>query len=241
MKRDTQRITEPALRMARICRENGLIVSDDSLRMLAHYVDLILDCNKGVNLISRNDTTNIWFSHILHSISILFCTSFSPGQRVLDLGTGGGLPGVPLSILMPDASFTLLDSIAKKTNAVQQIVSTLGLRNVLVETGRAEDPVFIKKSKPFDVVVSRAVASLTDLIRWSKPLLTRKQSASHGVVGKADFRNRALLALKGGDLDLEIKKAKLMTREKEITVIDLVFNGNDGIGLYDKKLVIVQM
>lgn len=241
MKHDTQPIPEPALRLARICRENGLVVSEDKLRMLALYSDSLLDWNTRVNLISRSDTTNIWFSHILHSISMLFFRAFSSGQRVLDLGTGGGLPGVPLSILMPDTSFTLLDSIAKKTNAVQKIVSTLGLGNVLVETGRAENPAFIKKSNPFDVVISRSVAPLTDLIKWSKPLLTRKQSSSHGTVGGSDFRSRTLLALKGGDLEQEIKKAKIKTGENEISVIDLVFSGSEEIGLQDKKLVIVQM
>lgn len=232
---------EQALRMVKICRENGLVVSEDKLRLLVLYADSLLDCNTRVNLISRSDTTNIWFSHILHSISILFFRVLSSGRRVLDLGTGGGLPGVPLAILMPDTSFTLLDSIAKKTNAVQQIVSTIGLGNVLVETGRAEDPTLIKRSEPFDVVISRAVAPLTDLIKWSKPLLTRKQSSSHGTVGGADFRSRTLLALKGGDLEKEIKKAKIKTGENEISVIDLVFSGSEEIGLQDKKLVIVQM
>ncbi|MDL1892681.1 16S rRNA (guanine(527)-N(7))-methyltransferase RsmG [Sphingobacteriales bacterium CHB3] len=241
MEHDTQPIPEPALRVVKICRENGLVVSEDKLRMLALYADSLLDCNTRVNLISRSDTTNIWFSHILHSISILFFRVFSSGQRVLDLGTGGGLPGVPLAILMPDTNFSLLDSIAKKTNAVQQMVSTIGLGNVLVETSRAEDPAFIKRSEPFDVVISRAVASLTDLIRWSKPLLTRKQSASHGTAGGADFRSRTLLALKGGDLEQEIRKAKIKTGESEISIIDLVFCGSEEIGLQDKKLVIVQM
>src|ERR1700690_4224847 len=117
-----------------ICRRNGLNLSDSQLRLLGRFVDGLLEWNSKINLISRRDQENVWFSHVLHSLTPLFFVEFSKGLRVLDLGTGGGFPGIPLAIARPDLELVLLDSIKKKTLAVQDLVDQLGLAGVSVWT-----------------------------------------------------------------------------------------------------------
>lgn len=235
------------LEFRRIVRANGLAVTEEQFAQLERYVGLLLDWNGKINLISRRDQENVWFAHILHSVSPWFFVELAPGLRVLDLGTGGGLPGIPLAILRPDLRLTLLDSIRKKVDAVRQMASALGLANVDVVAGRAEE---ISREAghrhAYDVVVARAVARLSDLTKWSRPFLKEDRGlrlAPSGNVQVGVERTRidgsCLLTLKGGDLEGEVREAAV--RGARAQVVPLVFPGCEQIGLEEKKLLIVHV
>lgn len=221
---------EPFHHLLRICARNGLSFREEQQHQLSKYVDQLLQWNSKVNLVSRKDEGNVWVNHILHALSLLFKVQLPSGIHILDLGTGGGLPGVPLAIARPDISFALLDSIQKKTAVLNDIIHQIGLSNVEVLTGRAED---LNKSikKPFDLVVARAVASLPDLVKWSRPFLAKREGGGW---------QPQLVAYKGGDLEKEAAQARIRHGVKNVSIIDLVFDGSDELPLQDKKLVIVQ-
>jgi 16S rRNA (guanine527-N7)-methyltransferase len=149
--------------------------------------------NEKINLISRQDMDNLVERHILHALAIAKCISFKPETKVLDLGTGGGFPGIPLSILFPEVEFLLIDGTGKKIAVVQDIIQHLQLNNVKAFQARAED---LGMPKKFDFVVSRAVAPLDKLLQWSRPLLSQKHKNAYP---------NGLFALKGGDLKAEIQ------------------------------------
>lgn len=151
--------------------------------------ELYEEWNRKINVISRKDMDNFYLHHVLHSLAIAAEFEFTSEMRVIDLGTGGGFPGIPLAIFFPNTSFHLIDSINKKLNVVRAVAEGIGLNNITVQHTRVED---IRKPI-YDVVVSRAVAPLADLWRWSQPLL--KKTASHP---------NGLICLKGGDLSSEI-------------------------------------
>ncbi|WP_212002396.1 16S rRNA (guanine(527)-N(7))-methyltransferase RsmG [Chitinophaga sp. HK235] len=157
--------------------------------------------NEKINVISRKDIDSLYERHVLHSLSIAAVADFQPGTQILDLGTGGGFPGIPLAIFFPEVQFHLVDSIGKKIKVVQGVSEALGLKNVTTAHSRVEDI----KNRKFDIVVSRAVAPLGDLWRWSKPVL--KKSA---VPGK-QFE-KGLICLKGGDLTQEIADSGIKPR-----------------------------
>jgi len=150
--------------------------------------------NQKINVISRKDLDNFYMHHVLHSLSIATKFEFHPGYEIMDLGCGGGFPGIPLAIFYPEINFLLVDSINKKLKVVAAVAESIGLKNVKTRHSRAEEI----KDKKFDVVVSRAVAPLKDLWQWSRPLIKRNKSAA-GV----DQPN-GLVCLKGGDLSQEI-------------------------------------
>jgi 16S rRNA (guanine527-N7)-methyltransferase len=238
-------LTEPYVTLATICARNGVTLDQDQMTGLRGFVDLLLDWNTRINLVSRADIENIWFSHILHSISPLFFVHFDRGVNILDLGSGGGLPGIPIAIARRDLSITCIDSIRKKTAALENIIVKLGLPNVSVVSGRAED--LTPPEKAFDVIIARAVAPLSDLIRWSRSVLgpghRPKRSSREDEAPKArmkTFNYPFLLAMKGGDLSSEIEKAKITTGEENISSIDIVFEGSTEIGLEEKKMVVVE-
>jgi 16S rRNA (guanine527-N7)-methyltransferase len=158
---------------------------------------LYSEWNEKINVISRKDIDALYEKHVLHSLSIAANFSFAKGTSILDLGTGGGFPGLPLAIYFPEVQFHLVDSIAKKLKVVQAIADALGLQNLTVQHTRAEEI----KQRQFDFVVSRAVAPLGGLWRWSKPLI-RTRSAVAGNVAPT-----GLICLKGGDLALEIQQS----------------------------------
>ncbi len=207
--------------------------------LIKRYVELLLDWNVKVNLISRGDVKNVWKSHIIHSLSILKILNIEPGTRVLDLGTGGGLPGIPISIARPDLSMTLLDSIRKKTAAVQNIVDSLSLPHVDVITARAEE--IPDRKKKWDLVISRAVAPLEKLIGWSKSLLKYSQKKMIGDSQNQSWETPALIALKGGDLQKEISDARNKWHPKDIQIFDISLSGTGSVDLQDKKIILVKL
>ena len=237
-------MTDPALNVFGICRANGVDVTAAQEEKLRRYVELLLEWNTKLNLISRRDVENVWTSHILHSLSLLFLVGIPIGARILDLGTGGGLPGVPIALVRPDLRITLLDSIRKKGVVLGQMTGVLDLANVEVVTGRAE--VFgehIQHGGGFDIVVARAVAPLVDLIRWSRPLMRRGEGSGMVVRGggRGAYRVPYLLALKGGDVEAEVALAKTRAGIGSIVVRELVFEGSIELGLEGKKLVVVEL
>lgn len=153
--------------------------------------DLYAEWNEKINVISRKDMDNFYEHHVLHSLAIATQFEFAKDMQVMDLGCGGGFPGIPLAIFFPETNFHLVDSINKKLKVVEGIATSIGLKNVSVQHSRAEDI----KNRKFDAVISRAVAPLKDLWRWSKPLIKRNNTA--------DVPN-GLICLKGGDLTQEI-------------------------------------
>ncbi len=233
--------------MQGICRRNGIAMSPGQEELMQKYVTILLEWNARINLVSRRDEENIWFSHILHSIAILILVDIPVGLSVMDMGSGGGLPGIPLSILRPDLRFTLLDSIGKKTKVLDDIRARLDLQNVDVVTGRAEDVGREKKySHGYDIVVARAVSSLTNLLQWSRPYLRRSSSGPPAEPGrKTEARPvvplPCLLALKGGDLSGEIEAARIKGGRHIVESIEMMFDGSLELGLEEKKLLLVDM
>ena len=163
--------------------------------------DLYNDWNSKINVISRKDIDALYEKHVLHSLSIAAVASFTPGTTVIDIGTGGGFPGVPLAIFFPEVQFHLVDSIAKKLKVVHEVTAAINLNNVTTQHIRAEEI----KNRKFDYAVSRAVAPLKDLWSWSRPLLRKKGPATpaQGVT----YLQPGLLCLKGGDLKEEIAES----------------------------------
>ena len=164
--------------------------------------DLYKEWNEKVNVISRKDIDRLYERHILHSLSIAAVFDFQPGTEIVDLGTGGGFPGIPLAIFFPDVKFHLVDSIAKKLKVIDAIARSTGLTNVTKEHSRIE----AIKNRKFDFVVSRAVAPLKDLWKWSRPLL--RSATPLGPTG--------LICLKGGHLAKEIQESNTRPRLVEI-------------------------
>lgn len=233
--------SESVLKFRSICRRNGLHITDQQLKKLEDYVQLLQDWNTKVNLISRSAKKDIWLGHILHSISPLFLFRLQTGLSILDLGTGGGLPGIPLAILRGDLRITLLDSIRKKISAVQDIIDRLVLSNVAAITSRAEDLPKASNFSQFDLIIARAVAPLVDIIKWSRPLLHGRKTLpdEHVSYGEA-LPIPCLVVYKGGDLTMEVRASAQRFPSASIEVYDIVFDGSDEIDMSEKKLVIVQ-
>lgn len=153
---------------------------------------LYKEWNKKINVISRKDLDHLYERHVLHSLAIARIIKFKEGTMILDVGTGGGFPGIPLAILFPDSKFHLVDSIGKKINVVEQVINSIGLRNTSAEQIRAENV-----SGQYDFVVSRAVTRMAPFYQWIK---SRISSNSYN-----ELRN-GVLYLKGGDLEEEMKE-----------------------------------
>lgn len=166
-------------------------LSELQKRQFEQLYPLYLDWNAKINVISRKDVESLYERHILHSLAIAKVIQFKQGAEVLDLGTGGGFPGIPLAIFFPEVEFTLVDSIGKKVKVAEEIAAALGLKNVRCIHGRVEEI----KNRRFDFIVSRAVAQLSELLRWSRKLV--KTKPLHALPN-------GWLLLKGGHLKEEI-------------------------------------
>ncbi len=218
-----------------VCSRNGLPVSEDQAAKLEAYRLLLVDRNRRVNLISRKDEENFYPKQVMNCVSFLFKTSLKRGARILDLGTGGGLPGIPIKILSPDVDMCLLDSIAKKTAAVLSISNELNLANVEVVTGRAEELAKTDEFKgKFDYVISRAAGKLDELAKWSRGFLKGEEPHIGDMISVG-----TLIVLKGGDLAEELKHARNLKFVKSITVDEISFEGMDELDNKEKKLVLV--
>lgn len=165
-------------------------LTDKQKEQMAALKDLYTDWNAKINVISRKDIDNLYEHHVLHSLAIMKALRFKTGSNVLDFGTGGGFPGIPLAIMMPDVNFKLIDGTGKKIRVVEEVASAIGLENVTAEHLRGED----EKGK-YDFVVSRAVMPLPDLVKIVKKNISQKQ---HNAM------LNGVLVLKGGNVDAEI-------------------------------------
>jgi 16S rRNA (guanine527-N7)-methyltransferase len=177
--------------------------TDKQAKQFAALKDLYEDWNSKINVISRKDIESLYLKHVLHSLAIAAVVEFRPGTQIIDIGTGGGFPGVPLAIFFPEVEFLLVDSIAKKLKVIDAVAAEIGLPNVSTKHTRAEEI----KNRQFDFVVSRAVAPLKDLWFWGERLVKK--------TGKNEVLN-GLICLKGGDLAQEISESGLKPRIVDI-------------------------
>lgn len=166
-------------------------LSDVQKQQFEALQELYEDWNLKINVISRKDICSLYLKHVLHSLAIAKVISFQPGSSVLDVGTGGGFPGIPLAIMFPNTKFHLIDSIQKKIKVVSSISNELGLQNVTPEHCRAE-----QINAFYDFVVSRAVTSMPNFIKWVRSNI--KQKSNHQL-------SNGVLYLKGGDLEDELR------------------------------------
>lgn len=222
---------------------NGLQVNESQIDRLNEYHNLLLSWNARINLISRKDQSNIWPNHIVHSISPLFMMTIPDGIAIADIGSGGGLPGIPLAIALPTVKIMMVESIRKKAEALKDMISRLGLSNAMVVNSRAEE---LGKSKLYrssvDMIIARAVAPLKSLVEWALPLLRRTSNDEIEIKTntiKESHHLPVIVALKGGEIDSEIAEAQKLQMTQTIRSFDIRFDGIDKTGLFDKKLVMV--
>ena len=195
---------EKAKSKLEIVRQYFTDFSSVQLRQFEMLDDLYKEWNAAINVISRKDIDSLYEKHVLHSLAIAAWFDFSPGLDIIDIGTGGGFPGIPLAIFFPEVKFHLVDSVGKKLKVVNAVAEAINLKNVTTYHGRAEEI----RNRKFDFAVSRAVAPLKDLWGWSKPLLKNERKME-------DFKN-GLICLKGGDLATEIADSELRPHIRDI-------------------------
>ncbi len=165
-------------------------ITDSQKAQFQMLQELYEDWNAKINVISRKDIDELYTRHVLHSLGIAKIIEFKPGTQIMDVGTGGGFPGIPLAILFPEVDFYLIDLIGKKIKVVNEVVNALGLTNVKAEQKRAE---MVKQE--FDFIVSRAVTNMSDFVLWIQDKVKKKQNH--------ELEN-GILYLKGGDLSEEL-------------------------------------
>ncbi len=169
-------------------------LSADQIAKFEKLEVLYQDWNLKINVVSRKDIDELYLRHVLHALGIAKFVQFKSGSKILDVGTGGGFPGIPLAIMFPECSFHLVDSIAKKLKVVDEVAQGLGLTNVKTTHSRVEDI-----QDTYDFIVSRAVAAMPTFVHWVKGKIAKQQNH--------DFKN-GIFYLKGGDLSEELKDYK---------------------------------
>ena len=172
-------------------------LTEDQIDKFKQLETLYQDWNLKINVVSRKDIDELYLRHVLHSLGIAKVISFKDGSQILDVGTGGGFPGIPLAILFPECTFHLVDSIAKKLKVVDEVAAGLGLTNVKTTHSRVEEI-----DGKYDFIVSRAVAAMPTFVHWVKGKIAKKQNH--------DIKN-GILYLKGGDLSEELQGYKTTT------------------------------
>ncbi len=202
------------------------VLTPEQNARFAQLEPLYKEWNDKINVISRQDIENLMERHILHSLAIAKVIQFKPESQILDLGTGGGFPGIPLAILFPDTHFVLVDGTGKKIRVVQEVANALGLENVTAIHGRAEE---IKMNGQFDFVLSRGVATLDKLVLWSQKFLKKKH---------VHVLPNGILALKGGNLAAEIRD--LPGKGKDYTEVFPIRNYFRESFFEEKSVVYVQ-
>jgi 16S rRNA (guanine527-N7)-methyltransferase len=175
--------------------------------------ELYKEWNAKINVISRKDIDSLYEKHVLHSLAIGAAFDFPPGLEIVDIGTGGGFPGVPLAIFFPEVKFHLVDSINKKLKIIEAVKDAIGLDNVTTQHTRAEEI----KTRKFDFAVSRAVAPLKELWSWSKPLLKSGKYEVKNEKGDTISYSSGLICLKGGDLAQEIFESGVRPKTVEVS------------------------
>ena len=177
-------------------------ITETQLQQFEQLCPLYVEWNEKINVVSRKDIDNLMLHHVLHSLAIAKFIEFRPGTEILDVGTGGGFPGIPLAILYPECSFLLVDSIGKKIKVVEGVAEGLGLTNVRAEHIRAEDV-----DQDFEFIISRAVTRLSPFYYWVR----KKISPNH-----FHTKRNGLILLKGGDLKEEIEELERKTKVVEL-------------------------
>ncbi|MEY3645375.1 MAG: rRNA ((527)-N(7))-methyltransferase [Bacteroidota bacterium] len=177
-------------------------ITETQLQQFEQLFPLYVEWNEKINVVSRKDIDNLMLHHVLHSLAIAKFIEFRPGTEILDVGTGGGFPGIPLAILYPECSFLLVDSIGKKIKVVEGVAEGLGLTNVRAEHIRAEDV-----DQDFEFIISRAVTRLSPFYYWVR----KKISPNH-----FHTKRNGLILLKGGDLKEEIEELERKTKVVEL-------------------------
>ncbi|ACF42651.1 16S rRNA (guanine(527)-N(7))-methyltransferase RsmG [Pelodictyon phaeoclathratiforme] len=217
-----ERMNDNVLTLQMLCAEQGMEIDLPTLQQLARYGDCLERWNHKINLISRKEDAPVIIKHIFHSLLITLYHSFREGEDVLDLGTGGGLPGIPLSLLFPRTRFLLVDATGKKIAACQAMITELGINNAIALHTRVEE----LKGVVFDTVLSRQVAPLDKLCSYSAPLL------------KA---GGTLICLKGGNLENEIAAAMKSNKGQEGFPSKVELHPIHGISPFfsEKQIVIV--
>lgn len=179
-------------------------LSDEQKRQFAALYDLYVDWNSKINVISRKDIENLYTHHVLHSLAIAKLVQFTDNTKIMDVGTGGGFPGIPLAIFFPKCEFLLVDSIGKKIRVATEVADAIGLKNVSFRHCRAEE----EKGK-FDFVVSRAVMPLPDLVKIVRKNISTEQ---HNALPNG------VICLKGGNLDAEMKPFKKVSEADNLSI-----------------------
>lgn len=216
-------------RLRMVLAADGVEMTDFQAALLERYVELLIAHNAIVNLVSRKDTGGVWTNHVLHSLAVLAIAPPPPAGSYLDIGTGGGLPGIPLAIMLPEARFILVDSIGKKIRAVVDMIESLSLPNACALNGRVDELARARKlPDDIDVVTARAVAPLDDLVNWTRPVLRAGRPCT-------------LLAWKGGDLAGEIATARRRAWVGAIEEFPIRLSAESVFAHEQKKLVRVAL
>lgn len=178
-------------------------LTEEQTKQLEALYELYHDWNSKINVVSRKDIDNLYLHHVMHSMAIAKAVNFRPGTKILDFGTGGGFPGVPLSILFPECTFKLIDGTGKKIRVATEVANAIGLRNCHPEHLRGEE-----EKGQYDFVVSRAVMPLPDLVKIVKKNISKRQQ---------NALPNGVICLKGGDLQAETKPFKNIVELTELS------------------------